>query len=209
MAPGLLQAVGPHGRRSCGRRHLQKFTSLTIPVFFKGTPCKFKFWHIPLPAALPHLGHAGTSKLCNAGRRQSPRLPADRWMPLLCPGIAGTRSNSFIPFPIGEACSQPRQESVQSTPRKTVQAREFGFGAHSRARGSGRLQGDLWGQVGTEQDSEAVSTGVLQANAREQEGRPISNAKIVSMQIFCYFLTNFSFRRGGTRRTSNRDGQRH
>lgn len=91
---------------------------------------KFKFWHVPLPAALPHLGHAGTPKLCNGGRCQSSRLRAARWMPLLCRGVAGTRSNPFVPIPIGKTCSQPDKSlcAVQ-----TAQSRaEFGVRGRTR-----------------------------------------------------------------------------
>lgn len=51
-------------------------------------------------------------------------------------------------------------------------------------------------QVGTGQDSETASTGVIQANTGAQEGKAMYNTKIVSMRSFCHFLTNFPLRGG-------------
>lgn len=66
-----------------------------------------------------------------------------------------------------------------------------------RPAGRGGAGPSTWGcRWGRGQDSEALSTGVLQANAAAQEGKSTYSAKTVSMQKFCHFRTNF-FLRGG------------
>lgn len=77
--------------------------------------------------------------------------------------------------------------------------RPVALAARRARRGRAQLPAgpSTWGcRWGRGQDSEALSTGVLQANAAAQEGKSTYSAKIVSMQKFCHFRTNF-FLRGG------------
>lgn len=126
LAPGVLQAAGPLGRRPRGRTYLEKLTSFTILVFFKCSSEKFRsFRYVPLATALPHLGPTGTSKLHRGVRKgQSPGLPAAHWMPLDCRGTAENRSNSLSPGgrPVASLDKMP-----SSTPHaKPQRDREFG-----------------------------------------------------------------------------------
>lgn len=113
LAPGVLQAAGPLGRRPRGRTYLEKLTSFTILVFFKCSSEKFRsFRHVTLAMALPHLGPMGTSKLCRDVRKgQSPGLPAAYRMPLDCRGTAGNRSDSLSPEgrPVASQAAHPTQ----------------------------------------------------------------------------------------------------
>lgn len=88
-------------------------------------------------------------------------------------------------------------------PTQSRAGTEFGVQApHASPRlwrpaGRGGAGPSTWGcRWGRGQDSEALSTGVLQANAAAQEGKSTYSAKTVSMQKFCHFRTNF-FLRGG------------
>lgn len=114
---------------------------------------------------------------------------------------------SFL-FPWGRPAASADKALCSAPHAKPCRDRVWGSGptrepvalaARRARRGRAQLPAgpSTWGcRWGRGQDSEALSTGVLQANAAAQEGKSTYSAKIVSMQKFCHFRTNF-FLRGG------------